>query len=286
MKFKVIYLGAIIGAIYIFIVGFSGGPTAGLGDKTGSPLSTLGGTCATCHSGGLFVPAASIIVSDAAGFPVANGMYTPGQTYTITLSVIAPPTQTIPPQVAQYGGQLTALTTSNVMAGSFSSPTTGIGGTGTGSQITLSSSVSYLEHNEKSTDGIFNVTWTAPPTGTGDVTIYAAGIAVNGTGSTSGDNVTTATATFIENTSVAVTDIHDEELSFNIYPNPITDGHFFVDEIEGEATIIIHHVLGGVVYQQTTNITGKQEIQLDVPKGIYTISVLQDNKLGTKRIVL
>ncbi|MDC0231165.1 T9SS type A sorting domain-containing protein [Aureispira] len=287
MKLKIIYLFGLLGIFYIFTTGFSGGVTAGLGDKTGSPLSSLGGTCETCHSAaGLFTPTVSIVLSDAGGFPIANSMYTPGQTYTLTLSVIAPPTSTLPPQVAQYGAQLTALTTSNTMAGTFSSPTTGIGGTGTGSKVTVSSSVSYLEHNAKSTDGIFNVSWTAPATGSGDVTIYAVGNAVNGNSATSGDNVLTTTATFAENTSVAVTDVQHEELSYNLYPNPISNGHFFVDGIEGNATIIIHHILGGMVYQQTTNINGKHEIQLDVPKGIYTISVLQDNKLGTKRIVL
>ena len=73
MKLRLIYLFGLLGFVYIFTVGFSGGVTSGLGDKTGSPLSSLGGTCEDCHSAaGLFTPTASIVVSDAGGFPVAR----------------------------------------------------------------------------------------------------------------------------------------------------------------------------------------------------------------------
>lgn len=64
---------------------FSGGPgTGGLGDRTGSPVSSA--TCAACHSGGGFNVSVSLDVFDpVAGIPVTS--YVPGTTYQVTYAV-------------------------------------------------------------------------------------------------------------------------------------------------------------------------------------------------------
>jgi len=286
MKVKLLYSSAILGFGLMALASFSGGATSGAGDRTGSPLSS--GTCEGCHSSpGSFSPNIVVGITDASNVPVTNNTYTPGATYTIRMSVSALPVASIPPLVAQYGAQLTALDGSNAMAGSFTNPSTGATGAGFGSKISILNGVTYLEHSQRSTDGIFNVTWTAPASGTGDVTIYAAGLAINNNSSTSGDNYVNTTVTLSESTSTSVEKVAHPVLDYSIYPNPVQDNRFFIDGINGDANIAIRDITGRVVYQVNTNIQQAQAVDLpQLPKGVYTVSIFQDNKLGSQKMIL
>ena len=50
----------------------------------------------------------------------------------------------------------------------------------------------YVEHNDRLGSPTIELSWTAPEAGTGDITFYAAGNAVNGNGGTSGDTADTS----------------------------------------------------------------------------------------------
>ncbi|MFZ9029422.1 MAG: choice-of-anchor V domain-containing protein [Crocinitomicaceae bacterium] len=158
----------------------SGGMAAILSqDRTGGPLAS--GTCAGCHSGGSFATNASIEVLDGSSNPVST--YTPGASYTIRLSVTAGSGSP-----SGYAGQMTALNSSNQMAGDMTATLTG------NTQISVIGAVEYLEHTSISSTGVFEATWVAPTAGAGDVTLYGIGVAANGNFNTTGDLASSPTS--------------------------------------------------------------------------------------------
>ncbi len=149
---------------------FSGGPGLnGLGDRTGSPISS--GSCADCHGGGGFSPSISIQVLNG---PTPVTSYVPGTTYTVRYTVTG--------GAPRYGFQGVALRTNNTAGGTFNTP-------GANTQVVSISGIPYVEQTSAvATSGIFTSQWTAPASGAGNIRFYGRGLAANGTGSTSGDN--------------------------------------------------------------------------------------------------
>ena len=157
-----------------------GAANQGLGDRTGSPLSA-GSTCSTCHGGGSFSTTMSAVVKNGGGTVVTS--YTPGQNYTIEYTVAAGVGSP-----SGYGMQSVLMSPSagNAQAGTLTSVIT------SGTQLSSSGGYNFLEHSTPSSTGVFSVNWTAPSVGFGNVNIYAAGLAVNGNGGTSGDHSSAA----------------------------------------------------------------------------------------------
>lgn len=156
----------------------AGGPaSSGNQDRTGSPLSN--GNCATCHSGGAFQPTIDVFITDTLGNQVTA--YTPGEDYIIEyfmLNNVGTP--------AAFGMQSVILSSAagNPDAGTMVSSVT------SGSQVVTTGGRNYYEHTTPDPVGIFQLRWTAPAAGFGNVNIYASGNAVNGNGGTSGDEST------------------------------------------------------------------------------------------------
>ncbi|MFK7783586.1 MAG: choice-of-anchor V domain-containing protein, partial [Crocinitomicaceae bacterium] len=151
---------------------FSGGAgNGGLGDRTGSPLSSA--TCSQCHAGVLFNTNVLLDVYDpVAGASVTS--YVPGTSYEVTFIVSG--------TANGYGFQGTALTSTNAAGGTFSMPS--------GGQIVTIAGRPYLEHSGgSSVSGVFQTIWTAPASGSGTITFYGIGLGVNANGGTSGDHV-------------------------------------------------------------------------------------------------
>lgn len=151
----------------------SGGVAAtGLGDKTGSPLSS--NTCSQCHSGGSFSSTINVVVVDNSSNQVTS--YIPGESYTIEYTVSngsgAP---------LGYAMQSVLLLGGNAQAGDITSATT------PNTQIVTFNNREYVDHQQLNSTGVFKVNWTAPTSGSGNVSIYATGLVANGNGGTSGD---------------------------------------------------------------------------------------------------
>lgn len=275
MKMKIIYLSAALG--FSTLMGsYSSGPTSQLGDRTGSPINST--TCSQCHGGGSFQPALNIQVKNAATQAlVTNGKYVPGEDYIVTYTASS---ATGSPQ---FGLQSTILKSGNTQAGTFATPTTGTAGTGTGAKLTTSSSVQYLEQNRRSTDGVFNMTWTAPAAGTGDATIYAAAVTVNGTGGTSGDNVISTSMIMTEDVSTSILEV-PSQLDYQVYPNPTANGQVTLQGVEGTAQVVITDLTGRQVWQQQIN---SNQLELTaLPQGMYQLTVIQDKKQGTQLLII
>jgi len=182
--------------------------------KAGHVGSTGEQTCAksTCHdSFGLNTGAGALAISSA-NAEIMSGVYTPGQTYTLQVTVA----QT---GIGLFGFAMEALNTSNNNAGTLTG--------GTGSQIKQAmvsgvqrKSVTHTQNGGNTNNTkTWTFTWTAP-TGTEatDVTLYAAGNACNEDDDEAGDYVYTTSMTL--SPVVAVHELILNESSFKVYPNP------------------------------------------------------------------
>ncbi|MCF8430221.1 MAG: T9SS type A sorting domain-containing protein [Bacteroidia bacterium] len=139
------------------------------------PVATAGdpgnGNCTSCHSGSAITSGTAWSSIALTGLPT-NG-YIPGTIYTLTMNGNSAAT-------SKNGFQLTSLNASNAMAGAITAST------GTGLQT--SSGITYISQSgSNSSSWSFN--WTAPLSGTGTVTFYAAFNGSNANSGTGGDNI-------------------------------------------------------------------------------------------------
>jgi hypothetical protein len=138
-------------------------------------------TCANgCH-GGTAISQAGIITTDV---PAAG--YTPGSSYTITLTVSYMTR-------LRYGFELSAENAAGTSLGTFSHPTTDTRGVA-GTHATHTSSGTSAPLGSKT----WTLTWTAPAAGSGPVTFYGAFNATNSNNSSSGDQILKSTTTVQE----------------------------------------------------------------------------------------
>lgn len=142
------------------------------------------GNCVACHD--TFhtenVGPGSLTVS---GGPI-NGVYQPGQQYTLTVTVAQANRQ-------RYGFQMTALDGAMIRAGTLAA-------VGSDAQVLAESGFGgrqYVEHTEAGTlpnaanSRVWQVRWTAPDTDVGTVIFYVAGNAANGDRTNQGDYIYT-----------------------------------------------------------------------------------------------
>ncbi len=166
-------------AAFILLTGYGAGPaTAAFNYYIGAPGGQAT-TCATCHGspGSFGAVTTAIRIFDMGTTNVATE-WAPSTTYDVEVEVnhpIGSPTR--------FGFQCVAIDGSNMQAGAFTNPGTGI------SIVTLASGTEVAEHSSYNTSKIFTFQWTSPASllPTGDVTFYAGGIAANGNGTNAGD---------------------------------------------------------------------------------------------------
>jgi hypothetical protein len=139
----------------------------GIANQTGSPGEA---TCSSCHGGG---SSASSGVSITAVPSFSNNEYEPGTTYTITIDVIAA-------GFNKFGFGCEILKMNNTNAGLMQAA-------GTGVKFINTTRKNAVHSTPKTGSGMgsFTFQWVAPQLDT--LTMYVAGNAVNGNGSTSGD---------------------------------------------------------------------------------------------------
>ena len=173
---------------------------------TGASWDNAGRTCSRCHSGGGFNASTSISLLSGSN-PVTE--YTPGANYTLQLKVTAASGN------PSFGFCLMAATTN----GNTDINTWGTIPTGARKNTVLSRH--YIEQTSArsatsttpTSSYTIDVPWTAPAAGTGSISFYASGLAVNNNNSTGGDTptpgvnitVTESTTTPIAFTSVTAT---------------------------------------------------------------------------------
>lgn len=279
MKMKSTFTTILLLALTFLLINNASGPGETQDeDRTGSPLSS--GSCSVggCHDSGTFNPSVQIeLLKDN----VAVNKYLPGETYEMKVTITA---GTGNP--SGYGFQAVALRSSNNgNTGSWATPPAGV------QKITLSNGRTYVEHSEPKTgSNFFEVEWTAPAIGIGDIKFYAAGNAVNLNNESTGDGANTAQLTIEEDIPISVK-TEQQILDFSIFPNPVQEvlnlkiGSRYAERIELKIT----DVNGKTVQTQRFDLAeGPNEENINVgnlAKGLYLIQLINEHEVATQTML-
>ncbi|MBL7825948.1 MAG: T9SS type A sorting domain-containing protein [Saprospiraceae bacterium] len=258
--------------------------SAGKGN-TGAPGDELSGgqprTCLTCHNQGPITASLAISVLDSAGNAITK--YHPGKQYTAQVKITASGTN-----LSGYGFQMIALKNSgNTDLDGFSDVNPN-----NYKIATISNGRTYAEHDNISASNTFNVKWTAPPAGTGNITFYAAGNGVNGNGTTSGDGAGINTLLLTESGTTTATDEQDNTFSgIKVFPNPVqTDANLWLGKLPGGVYQCGAYQADGKKVWENTFEQPEQGIALSIPStewapGIYFIELRNEQRRGVVKII-
>lgn len=251
------YLKLLVIPLFAFIfLSLSGGRD---GQYSGSPGDS-GTTCTSCHSGGSFGADATITTT----IPGTGFVY--GQTYQVTVSVASSSTK--------HGFQLTTEDASNTKVGTYTA--------GTGNQI-VNAGTHMTHTGAGNTQNSWVFDWTAPAFAEGgEVTFYAAVNATNANGSTSGDEVVTASRSF-SHSNLGIDEL--ENISLRIYPNPAVEflSIEFGDNSQEDVAVTIINSIGQTVL--TTKTTDRIDVQ-NLESGVYFLQLKTTNQIGTSKFII
>jgi len=245
---------------------YSGGPPDGV---AGDPPDNI--NCTMCHS--------SFPVNSGSGTLQIQNLpaeYHPDSVYTLTIS-LENPGQRI------WGFEMTALLSDQSRAG-WLAPLDG--------NVQVSSPASpdrdYAKHTSQGNQsgqasGTWQVQWTAPPSGSGDATLYLAGNGGNGNGSSSGDYIYTVNYILAEEVLGIADPIilpPDSPELISAYPNPFNP----------DLTLSLNGLPAGLARLQIWDLQGRllKEVQFATDgNGAFVLPVdLQDQPSGSYFIQL
>jgi hypothetical protein len=273
MKKSVLIFCTLMSAFWIVSNSNASGAAQNQGtDRTGSPIGDS--FCGDCHGSGTYNPTVEIAMLDGTS-PV--NAYVPGKRYTMQVSIVAGAGTP-----GGYGYQATVLDIkSNAQAGT-------LGAAPAGQRVVNLGGRQYAEQSRRSTSNTFQIPWTAPAAGAGNLKVYASGLAVNGDGGTGRDNAVKATLSLSEATSTGLSANKILAAQIKVYPNPAVE--FARVEVEGnlendQLWVNLLDVQGRVL--QSKNLqqaTQRSQIELDVkalPKGQYWVQVSNGKRVKT-----
>ncbi len=242
---------AAISGLFLIGLGSNSNSSAPAG-YTGSPAD--GKTCGTnggCHGGGTTTDNGMISTD------IPSEGYTPGNEYTVTVTVAQA-------GVSKFGFSFSAQKDDGTQLGSLTA--------GTETNIVSSK---YMSHKPSSTSGsdqkAWTFKWTAPSSGTGDVSFYAAGNASDNMSNATGDNIYVAKAVVNEiGADTSTTAIIEKKKSgISIYPNP-AQSNVWIDLEHSETLSIIN--LSGKVVKKIEASPGKNKVDItDLDFGVYQV---------------
>lgn len=278
MKGRILYtLFAAAFCAVLFLNNSGGAGAAQQADFTGSPLSS--GICSECHGGGSFAPtvAAQLLKNNA-----VVTQYEPGEDYTFRLTITA--TNGTP---SRYGFQAVALrSANNANAGAWDSAPAG-------TRLTTIANRQYFEHSSPRATSSFDIKWEAPAAGTGAVSFYAVGNAVNGNGGTSGDAAAALAQALVVSERATSSAFEVKELAafINAYPNPVGEQLNLTIELQesGRYFLSIFDTNGKEIQRKTVQLlSGKNQETLNVENlaaGHYAVRLSDGERVKTQQIV-
>ncbi|MDX1943613.1 MAG: choice-of-anchor V domain-containing protein [Saprospiraceae bacterium] len=278
MKIKLLYAFFSIALVAVLFLGNAGGAGASQNaDRTGSPLSPA--ICTECHGGGDFAPT---VAAQLLKGSTTVTQYTPGEDYTFRLTITA--TNGNP---ARYGFMAVALRgNDNANAGTWDSPPAG-------TRLTNINNRQYFEHSSPRNVNSFEIKWKAPAAGAGPVRFYAAGNAVNGTGSTDGDAAAELPQALVitEGSTSSVFGVKALDASILAYPNPVREQLSLNIELKksGRYFLSIYDLNGKEMQRKTVQfLEGENKEQLNVQglaAGHYTVQISDGERVAAQKIL-
>jgi len=279
MKIRIIYTLLIAGSLLLLAnangrVAISGGGATGAPGETGTSC----GDSPSCHQGTAFGTSLEITLKDASGADVTE--YIGGEVYTASVKI----NTTGSPQ--RFGFNLTSLIDSdNSSVNGFSNPSTN-------TKISTASTPSGRQYAEQASfaSNEFTVDWTAPAGGSGPITMYAGGAALNGNGSPAGDDGTTMSVTINEKPN-NVNDILAKQVTLTTFPNPVVDQLNIrtVNTVAGTFDITLFNMVGAQVAQSQLYLSQGENLNtIDMSQlntGNYILKITQDGNSITKKVL-
>jgi hypothetical protein len=221
---------------------------------TGSPGD--GRSCATsgCHTGLTVQNQENLITSN---IPLTG--YLPGETYTITATVVAS-------GVTRFGFQVSPQFTNGQLAGTLIATNS--------TETALVGSGKYITQRLQGTSGAgqrsWSFDWVAPASGSGSLAFYGAFNATNNNGGSSGDQIILSALTVSEDlTSASVSLLKTKKFKF--YPNPASDQIFIESRASNDsfASLELMDLSGkSFVSKRLKSENGKFNLKFDNPSGI------------------
>jgi hypothetical protein len=222
-----------------------------------------------CHDDGNFNPFVSIHIVDSSNTAISQ--YTPGQHYIARVTI-----NTSGATPAGYGFQMIALRDNgNTDLDGFTDVNPN-----NYKLATISNGRTYAEHPTISASDTFNVRWTAPPAGTGSVTFYAAGNAVNGNNNTSGDGANFTSLQLPEAGILAAGEVSAATApTLQVFPNPVyydVEARFYLP-FSGIFLLKAYDLSGNLVWSESRNCSaGNNTCRIPTekwPAGAYILSL-------------
>ena len=267
----------------------NGRATVGLEGVTGAPGDTFQGgnakTCAVngCHSAGAFGPLGlSITLLDSTSLtPVAQ--YLPGKNYIARVTISSGSGTP-----AGYGFQMIALRDNgNVPTNSFTDPL----GLSNNYKLKTLGTRMYAEHQTMSTTNTFNVVWKAPAAGSGSVTFYSSGNAVNNNMNNTGDGATNNKVQVAEMTSGLNDPRSAAHLPLRLSPNPVTESTQLMFNLpeSGQCRLLVRDLSGRIVWENNAwQAAGDNAVELPAQTwqpGIYLVEISTGTQMGAVKML-
>jgi hypothetical protein len=289
MKNKIITLSALIStALFMaFVNGPGNGNNGHIQSSNAAPAGYAGDpaggnkTCNTtgCHAGPAVQTKTGWITSDIP----AQG-YTPGNTYLITATAVAP-------GHTKFGFQVSPQTSAGVYKGTLASLS--------GQTTLVGTTTKYITQTNTGTAGsgsrTWTFNWTAPAAGTGAVNFYGTFNITNSSNNTQGDTIYKSILTVDEATSVGINDVSTSIKKCVISPIPANEfiniDVEFIKELAVSCMIIDFN--GKMVKEITENDKSthfEKRIsisELNLSSGLYFVNLYSENKIiHSKKIII
>lgn len=240
------------------VIAFTSGPSEGY---TGSPLD--GNDCTACHS-----PGPATIVEDWITTTIPVEGYLPGETYTVTLT-------TLGESADKWGFQITSETDAAKTGTWVITDADRTKAVGAAVTHTSGGTVPTGSPN------IWTIDWTAPASGTGTVTFYAAVNKTNNDGSNQGDQIYRTWRAEPES-SIGIAELESGTVG-NIYPNPAKE--MISIDLPLNAEVSLYSSTGQLVLQRTSQSTTYQANISNLEKGMYFLMINVDGKYASRSFV-
>ncbi len=241
---------------------FGGSP----GGKTGSPID--GSNCTGCHSGQDIINKDNWITTNIPG----TG-YVPGSTYEVKISAFHSGSNRI-------GFEITSETASKKVG--IWELTDSVN-----TQFTNDSmAVTHTSKGTSATDSVsWTMKWTAPETGSGNVTFYAAVNATNSDLSSSGDQVYLSSVSVIETGTTSINKISESDDFIRLWPNPAST-YLNIRNRHQSPIKMLEIVDSHGKVLKSINYVNQSIINLDqIPAGILFLRVYVLDKIYTKTFI-
>ena len=238
--------------------------------------------CYNCHSSNNKTVDLTISVLDGNETEIQS--YVPGEKYDVVVTVVENE-----PDLVKYGFQMIGLLAPLQQEGdaidNWTEESEDL------KVVSLNNGRQYVEHGQPSENNQMVASFTAPETGTGPISIYACGNAVNGANGSSGDQAACVEIEIAEDTGVNTRDL-TEELNLSISPNPTTDilRVSYTNLSSGLLEFTLLDASGKRLRSQTAHdINGTTTFEWHVsnlPAGLYYLETASDQAIGHEPVLI